>query len=77
MPCFSIDGQYFVYVGAWKKHLGLYPIPTLDGDLERDLAPYRAATETARFPYRQAIPYDLIERLVAELVDRLVTENQP
>ena len=71
MPCFAIDGQYLVYLGAWKKHLGLYPIPTLNGELERDLAPYRAATDTVRFPYRQAIPYDLIERLVAALVDRI------
>lgn len=76
MPCFSIDGQYLVYLGAWKKHLGLYPIPTLEGDLERDLGPYRAATDTVRFPYRQTIPYDLIERLVAALVDRAVAEGQ-
>ena len=44
MPCFSLDGEYLVYLGAWKKHIGLYPIPEFDGDLEREVAPYRAAT---------------------------------
>jgi uncharacterized protein YdhG (YjbR/CyaY superfamily) len=71
MPCFSIDGEYLVHVGAWKKHIGLYPIPTFDGDLERDVAPYRAATDTVRFPYNKAIPYDLVERIVGALVERM------
>jgi uncharacterized protein YdhG (YjbR/CyaY superfamily) len=70
MPCFQVDGEYLVYVGAWKHHIGMYPIPTLDGDLETDIAPYRAATDTVRFPYKRPIPYELIERLVADLIVR-------
>lgn len=27
MPCFSIDGEYLVYLGAWKKHLRSLPDP--------------------------------------------------
>ena len=71
MPCFSIDWEYLVYLGAWKKHIGLYPIPTFDGDLERDVARYRAATDTVRFPYNKTIPHDLVERIVVALVDRM------
>jgi uncharacterized protein YdhG (YjbR/CyaY superfamily) len=71
MPCFSLDGEYLVYLGAWKKHIGLYPIPEFDGELEREVAPYRAATDTVRFPYNKAIPYDLIERIAVALVDRI------
>jgi uncharacterized protein YdhG (YjbR/CyaY superfamily) len=71
MPCFSVGGEYLVYFGAWKKHIGLYPIPTMDAALERDVAPYRTHTDTVRFVYRKPIPYDLIERLVAALVDRM------
>ncbi len=73
MPCFSLDGQYLVYLGAWKKHVGLYPIPEFDGDLERDVAAYRAATDTVRLPYTRPIPYDLVERIVVALVDRTRT----
>lgn len=71
MPCFALDGQYLVYLGAWKKHIGLYPIPQLDGDLEIALDPYRAAKDTVRFQYKDPIPWDLVERLIAELVRRL------
>jgi uncharacterized protein YdhG (YjbR/CyaY superfamily) len=71
LPCFSLDEEYLVYLGAWKKHIGLYPIPALDGDLERDVAPYRAATDTVRFPYNKTVPYGLIERIVVALVDRM------
>lgn len=70
MPCFSIDGEYLVYLGAWKKHIGLYPIPAFDGELEQEVAAYRAATDTVRFPYNRTIPYGLIERIVVALVDR-------
>lgn len=70
MPCFSLDGEHLVYLGAWKKHIGLYPIPAFDGELERDVTAYRAATDTLRFPYNKPMPYGLIERIVVALVDR-------
>ena len=60
-----------VFVGAWKHHIGLYPIPALDDDLEAEVAPYRAAKDTVQFPYRDPIPYDLIERLVAASLRRI------
>ena len=68
MPVFMIDSIYLVYVGAWKYHIGLYPIPTLPTALEADIAPYRTKTDTVRFLYKQPIPYELIERLIDELV---------
>lgn len=68
MPTVCVDGHYLVYFAAWKNHIGLYPIPTMDVALEAEVAPYRAAKDTVRFPYRQPIPYDLIARLVAALV---------
>jgi len=71
MPCFLVDGQYLVYFGAWKHHIGLYPIPRLDADLEAEIGPYRTATDTVRFPYKNPVPWDLVQRLIAELVRRL------
>jgi uncharacterized protein YdhG (YjbR/CyaY superfamily) len=70
MPCFQLDGQYLIYVGAWKHHIGLYPIPVLDDALEAEIRPYRAAKDTVRFRYADPIPWDLVERLVADLVRR-------
>ncbi|MGZ5390252.1 MAG: iron chaperone, partial [Aeromicrobium sp.] len=75
MPVFTIDGIYLVYVGAWKHHIGLYPIPKLPTDLEPDIAPYRTKTDTVRFLYNQPIPYELIERLIEALVPIRQAEN--
>jgi uncharacterized protein YdhG (YjbR/CyaY superfamily) len=60
---FTLDDRYFIYVAGWKQHIAVYPIPPLDERLELEVAPYRAAKSTLRFPLRKPIPYDLIERL--------------
>lgn len=68
MPTITLDGKSVVHFAAWKNHLGLYPLPDTDEDLEREVAPYRGTDSTGNFPYRKPIPYDLIERLVELLV---------
>ncbi len=70
MPTFTLDGRPLVHVAAWKKHIGLYPLPPLEGTLAEDVAPYRAATDTMRLPLNREIPYDLVERVVAVLLER-------
>lgn len=62
-----------MYVAAWKHYISIYPVPAaheMDADLERELAPYRAAKATLRFQLAKPIPYELISRLVALLVER-------
>lgn len=68
MPAVTLHGKYVVYFGAWRKHIGLYPVPDGDADLEADLAPYRAAKGTLRFALSDPIPFDLIERVVEALL---------
>jgi uncharacterized protein YdhG (YjbR/CyaY superfamily) len=70
MPTITLGGRSLVHFAAWKKHLGLYPVPDGDEAFERRLAPYRQAKGTANFPLRQPIPYDLIEDVAALLVER-------
>ena len=67
MPTFTLDGKPFVHVAAWKKHIGLYPLPEMDDDLARDVAPYRGTESTLRLPL-DAVPYDLLERVLAAMV---------
>jgi uncharacterized protein YdhG (YjbR/CyaY superfamily) len=62
MPAFVLDG-HGLHVGGWKRHVGLYPVPRLDDDLEAELAPYRTHKDTVRFLYRHPVPYDLVERV--------------
>lgn len=70
MPTITMDGSALVYFAAWKHHIGMYPIPGADGQLERDLAPYRGAKDAVKFAYRNPIPYELIERVTELLVAR-------
>ena len=67
MPTFTLDGMPLVHVAAWKKHIGLYPLPAMDDDLARDVAPYRGTESTLRLPL-DAVPYDLLERVLAAMV---------
>ncbi len=72
MPTITLNGRDLVSFAAWKRHIGLYPIPAADGAFEQELAPYRAAKGTVRFPLDKPIPYDLIARLVALRVTQRV-----
>jgi uncharacterized protein YdhG (YjbR/CyaY superfamily) len=70
MPTFVLDGRPLVHVAAWKKHVGLYPLPPMDEDLAREVAPYRGAKDAMQLRYDQPIPYELVERVVAVLLQR-------
>ena len=64
IPTFRLDGRYLVYFAGWKHHIAMYPVPTVDADLEKELAPYRAAKSALHFPLGKPIPHALIERLI-------------
>jgi uncharacterized protein YdhG (YjbR/CyaY superfamily) len=68
IPTFTLEGKHLVYVGAWKNHVAVYPVPAGDAAFEAEIASYRAGRGTLRFPLRKPVPYDLIERLVGLLV---------
>jgi len=70
MPALMLQGRYGIHFAGWKSHVGLYPVPVLSEELERDVAPYRSAKDTVRFRYARPVRYDLIERLAAEIARR-------
>ena len=53
---------------GWKKHIGLYPVPTLDEPLESEIAPYRAEKDSVVFPHSKPVPYELIGRVTEAIV---------
>ena len=67
IPTFTLDGSPFVYLAGWKHHVAVYSIPSGDAAFEQELAPYRAAKGTLKFPLKQPIPFDLIERVAVLL----------
>ncbi len=49
MPVFYLDGSYLFYLGGWKTHAALYPIPK-HYDFEDTISPYRSGKDTVKFP---------------------------
>jgi uncharacterized protein YdhG (YjbR/CyaY superfamily) len=70
MPTFTLDGLPLLHVAAWKKHIGLYPLPDLESPLAEEVAPYRGAKDAMHLPLRGPIPYEVVGRVVAVLVER-------
>jgi uncharacterized protein YdhG (YjbR/CyaY superfamily) len=63
MPAFKLHGM-LVYFAAWEKHIGMYPPISGDKALEQAIARYAGPKGNLQFPLDEAIPYDLIERIV-------------
>jgi uncharacterized protein YdhG (YjbR/CyaY superfamily) len=69
MPAVMLNDRNALYFAAWKKHVGLYPVPPLGGRLEGEVAPFRSGQDSVRFPYAPGVPYDLIGRVAQALRD--------
>ncbi|MET0405984.1 MAG: DUF1801 domain-containing protein [Cystobacter sp.] len=68
MPAVMFGGRYALHFAGWKKHLGVYPVPVLDEELEKEIASFRAAKDALHFPYSKPIPYELIGRVARCIV---------
>jgi len=66
MPAFR-DGKIFMYLGAFRKHIGIYP-PVRDvQEFGGALEDFRGPNGNLKFPLDRPIPYDLIGRIVLAL----------
>jgi len=64
IPTFKLDGKALIYVAAWKNHVAVYPVPTGDEALQRDVERYRSGKGTLKFQLSEPFPYELFDRLV-------------
>ena len=71
MPTFILKGN-LVHFAAFKNHIGFYPAPSGIEQFQDELAMYKGAKGSVRFPLNQPIPFDLI----SEIVKFRVRENQ-
>ena len=63
-----LGGRYALHYAGWKKHIGLYPVPSLPEALESEVAAYRAEKDSVVLRHAQPLPEDLIARIAAEIV---------
>ncbi len=65
MPAYKLLGKPLVYFAAYPHHIGFYATPTGHEKFASELANYKQGKGSVQFPLDKAIPYDLIERIVA------------
>lgn len=63
MPAYYFHG-YLVYFGAFKNHIGFYPIPSGIKAFPEDLAAYKTSKGAIQFPHQEPLPFELVEKLV-------------
>jgi uncharacterized protein YdhG (YjbR/CyaY superfamily) len=63
MPALRQNG-ILIYFAAFKKHIGLFPPVSGDAEIEKAIAVYAGPKGNLQFPLDQAIPYELIGRIV-------------
>jgi uncharacterized protein YdhG (YjbR/CyaY superfamily) len=64
IPAFKLHGRPLLFFAGWKEHYSLYPSNTrLVAAFKKELAPYKLAKGTIRFPLSEPVPVKLIERI--------------
>jgi uncharacterized protein YdhG (YjbR/CyaY superfamily) len=64
MAAFKVNGDYFAHFAAWKKHIGMYPIPAGDAAFRKQIIPYMGAKSSLQFPLDKPLPLQLIRKMV-------------
>lgn len=63
MPAYKYHGM-LVYFAGYKNHIGFYPMPAGITAFKDELSVYKNAKGSVQFPLDQALPTDLITRIV-------------
>jgi uncharacterized protein YdhG (YjbR/CyaY superfamily) len=63
IPAFKLNGNLIFFAG-YKKHIGIYPVPSGSDAFNKQLAPYVKGKGTVQFPLDKPIPYGLIGKMV-------------
>lgn len=62
---FKLNGKFLIYFAGYKKHIGVYPVPSGEPEFEKDFAAYKTSGKGAiQFPLDKPMPVDLITRIV-------------
>ena len=65
MPAFNVNSYYLIYFAAYKKHIGLYPVPSGNKEFEKEFDGYvTSGRGTIQFPLDKPMPLDLVSKIV-------------
>ena len=64
MPAYKQHGRPLVYFAAFKNHVGFYALPNGNTAFKLELKAYKTGKGSIQFPNDQAIPIELIEKII-------------
>ena len=76
MPTYVLNGN-MLSVGAYKTHIGVYPIPAGDAKFQAAVAAYKSGKSALNFPLNEPIPYTLITKLVKFRMKEMAAKPAP
>jgi uncharacterized protein YdhG (YjbR/CyaY superfamily) len=65
IPTFDLGGRHLVHFAGYERHVGFYPTSSGIAAFRTELAEYKHAKGSVRFPLAEPLPRDLIRRMVA------------
>lgn len=68
MPGYYLNGP-LVYFAGYKNHIGFYATPNGHEAFAEELSKYKQGKGSVQFPLNEAMPLDLIKRIVAFRVE--------
>jgi uncharacterized protein YdhG (YjbR/CyaY superfamily) len=71
IPTFELNGRNLIHFAAWKKHIGMYPIPSGSEAFEKELSQYADGKGTLKFPLDKPLPL----KLICEIVQFRIADN--
>ena len=63
-----------IMIAGYKKHVGLYPHPTVMEKFDDELDGYKKGKGSVQFPLDQPLPTDLIRRMIEFRIELLPKE---
>ena len=77
MPAFKVNGDFFIHFSAWKKHIGMYPIPAGNKAFQKSLLKYKRAKNSLNFPLNEPMPLKLIANVVKFRIAENLVKSKP
>jgi uncharacterized protein YdhG (YjbR/CyaY superfamily) len=71
VPTFDLRGRHLCHFAAFKEHLSFFPTGRGAEVFAEELKAFKGGKGTVQFPYGEALPVDLIRRMVRHRVERV------
>lgn len=69
MPAYKLNNRPLVYFAGFKDHISFFPAGSNMDEFKEELASYKRAKGTIRFPLDSPVPYELIAKIVKYRVE--------